>query len=295
MSGVPVEALSRLNVHARSRGGGLWGNGVAHAIYAYKELAALVALTEESAALRFVKWQGRCARCTNGQYSHWDWDDGYTVRCRDCRGTGIRTLRFTETRFATGQVWHHPWEGRGHPHPGHSLADSVLGLTLFYADDHVGHGTDAGQVIEWRTAGTWAPSDHPADRLPLAELVPLLNQVEDWVESADSFPGFGSPWIRERAQRHLRTPKPTSSWCEGDPTQPGYSLDLGRMPGDCFVCGAEASSCYGRLTRQFHWSLPICRRHSEGPEKVPFPKDSPPPELITPDVQHWLDRHRRSA
>jgi len=40
LSAVPVEGL-RLNVHARGRAG-IWASGVVRAIYAYKELAALV-------------------------------------------------------------------------------------------------------------------------------------------------------------------------------------------------------------------------------------------------------------
>jgi len=290
---VPVASLSRLNVHARASS----GHAIARAIYAYKELAALVACLDELATLRFVVWQGKCSRCENGRYSHWDWTDGYTVRCRDCRGTGIRTLRFTETRFATGQVWHHPWNGAAQP--GRVLATKVLGAKYFYGGGlfrgtYDGWETEAGQAIDFRPVVDWKPLES-AEKIPLAELVPLLNQVEDWMESSHSRPAFGGAWIRECAQRHLFKPPKRDYWEPGDPPSPGYSLDLGRVPGGCFVCGDAPSMGYGRYLDQLAWSLPVCKRHSAGPEKAEHPKDPPLASLITPDIQRWLDRHSRVA
>ena len=79
---IPLAALGRLNVHARA----CHGYNEARAIYAYKTLAALILTLDGRASLRFVQWTGRCNRCTNGRFTHWDWEDGYSVRCRDCDG-----------------------------------------------------------------------------------------------------------------------------------------------------------------------------------------------------------------
>lgn len=284
MSQIPIAALSRLNVHARA------GFGQRDAIYAYKTLAAITAALEGTASLRFVRWTGKCNRCTNGRYSHWDWRDGYTVRCRDCRGTSINSLYFVETTLPEGHKWHHPWSGRHRP--GYEIADAVLGLT--YDNDLRDYRTAGGQRIEWQPAGDWSPNK-PADHLPLAELVPLLNEVEDWVERAPK-PGGGT-WVWERAQRHLFTHKPQHY---SDPDEYvetyGYGLELGDAPEVCFVCGSsELNSCgYGAFKGRLHWRLRVCDRHFDGPEKAPHPKNpEPPAELITPDIQRWLDRHQR--
>jgi len=281
---VPIASLSRLNVHARVH------YGQRGAIYAYKTLAAITAGLEGLATLRFVRWTGKCNRCTNGRFSHWEWRDGYTVRCRDCRGTSINSLYFVETTLPNDHKWHHPWSGRFRP--GYDIADAVLGLKY---DDELGdYRTAAGQRIEWQPAGDWSPNK-PAEKLPLTELVPLLNEVEAWVETAPK--PAGGIWTWERAQRHLFTHKAPNHFDERDwPETYGYTLDLGKVPSGCFVCDDAsdlATICYGRLSRQFHWSLPVCKRHSEGPEKADHPKDPPPETLITPDIRRWLVRHQR--
>lgn len=280
---VPISAISRLNGHARAIGG--WGSE-RNAIYAYKTLAALILALDGSASLRFIRWRGACNRCTNGRYQHWDWDDGYTVRCRDCGGTGRRTLHFTETTMADGHAWHHPWQGR--TSPGRDIAFAALGLEhVDNADDWYTYRTAGGQLIEWRDPGEWRPNQR-TERLPIAEVVPLLNQVEDWVESAEQ--PAGAYWVWKHARQCLCQQK--HRYVIGENSH-SYRLDLGQAPGGCFVCGAPAVTRYGRLTSLFHWSLPVCKRHSDGPDKVPFPKAPPPDALITPDIRRWLDRHER--
>lgn len=280
---IPAEvltALGRLNQHARSRGSHY---GQHKAIYAYKTVAGLMLAESGEASLRFVKWTGDCNRCDKGRFRHWDWYDGHTVACRDCSGSGKRALRFTETTLPDGQHWHHPWfvgDGRG-------FDIARAGFPDLRMDDQGEYLTADGAPLVWDKPGDWAPN-LPAERLPLPELVPLLNVVEDWIEA---LPG-GGPffWQIEAAKRRLRNVKETSF---GDPLY-GYQLDLGRAPGGCFVCGYDDHAInYGRVTRLFHWSLPVCREHSEGPNKAPHPDGPPPDALITPDIACWLARHER--
>lgn len=274
---IPIAAISRLNMHARSRG--VFFGAERWAIYAYKTLAALILALDGVATLRFVRWQGKCVHCDNGRFHHWEWEDGRTVACRDCRGTGTRTLEFTETTLPGGHVWHHPWQGR--VTPGRDIALAVHGLTWV---DGVAHRTDDGTVLQWCDPGEWHPL-LPAAPLPLAGLVPLLNEVEDWVEVAPIPPG--TPWLREAAQRYLRQRKHRGVL--GDPDH-GYRLDLGRAPGGCVFCGAtDIAIRYGRISPLFHWSLPVCAVH----RGQPHPTDPPPESLITPDIRRWLARHER--
>lgn len=259
---IPIAAISRLNAHARSRRGGTLFSSERDAIYAWKTYAALTLARDGTAALRFVRWRGTCAYCDKGRFHHWEWDDGVTVACRDCGGTGIRTLHFTETTLPGGHVWHHPWQGR--VTPGRDIAVAVRGS---YEDGD----------IEWSEPGEWHPL-LPAAPLPLAELVPLLNDVEDWVAAVPE-PVRGSDWwwIADNARRTLRGG--------------GYRLDLGRAPGGCFVCGDERDivTNFGMYAPAFHWSLPVCGAHRNSPH----PKDPPPACLITPDLARWLDRRER--
>lgn len=286
---VPIAALSRLNPHARAFGAGY------RAIYDYKTLAAIVAGLEGSASLRFVRWTGKCNRCENGRFRHWDWAPGETVRCRSCSGAGRRTLRFTETHFADGPCWHHPWEGRW-SRPGYDLAQAVLGVawnqTSTSASDYV---TASGQRVEWQDVMDWHPN-MPAERLPIAELVPLLNEVEDWVEAQRPDDNSEARWRAKRAREHLCTWPPSTYFDEDAEPSSGYRLAIGRQPGGCFVCSSDDLDTYryGAGNRQIEWSLPICKRHGGEPERAPHPKNPvPPPELITPEIRRWLDRHER--
>lgn len=274
---IPLAALSRLNAHARGHEARY---GQRDAIYSYKTLAAMGCAIDGTAALRFVKWTGKCTRCVDGRFSHWEWDDGYTVACRDCDGTGQRMLRFTETTLPGGHVWHHPWNGR--TMPGHAIARAV-GVAMLDSGEYV---TGAGAPVVWDAPGEWRPL-LPAAPLPLTDLVPLLNEVEDWVEARPDRPR-GEPywWTWDQAKRNLRN---TGSTCLGAPTS-GYALELGRAPDGCFVCGADESLAvvnFGRYSKLFHWSLPVCEQH----RKSPFPTDPPPAAMITPDIRRWMDRH----
>lgn len=276
---IPLVALGHLNTHARAYP----YYGQRSAIYSYKKLAALALTIDGETALRFVKWTGKCNRCTDGRFTHWSWNDGYTVACRDCAGSGRRTLRFTETTLPDGQVWHHPWQG--YTMPGYDIARAV-GVTM--QDDGEYQFSD-GTAVEWQDAGEWHPM-LPAQPLPLEELVVHLNEVEDWIEAAPDRPrGEAFWWIWESAKSHLYQRKIDHVY--GGPFY-GYALDLGRAFGGCFICGNESNLegyCFGRLTPLFHWSLPVCKAHS----KSPHPKDPPPAEMITPAIQYWLDRHER--
>ena len=271
---IPLAALGKLNTHARSPA----GHHQRDAIYAYKTLAATMLAVTKDAKLRFVKWTGKCSMCTNGRFTHWSWDDGYTVACRDCGGTSIRTLRFTETKLPDGQVWHHPWNGR--TMPGHTIAQAV-GISM---NDRGEYQHPDGSPVEWSDPGEWRPL-LPAKPLPLDELVEALNEVEDWIDSATERPGLWYTW--ESARRYLRSRR--HAGIIGAPSH-AYSLDLGRAPGGCFVCGTESdldSIAFGRIMPLFHWSLPVCKAHRNSPH----PKDPPPDAMLTPAIRRWMNRH----
>jgi len=277
-----LAALGQLNAHARATR----TYGLRDAIYAYKTATAATMVKARQASVRFVKWTGPCNRCSNGRFQHWSWDDGHTVACRDCGGTGKRTLRFTETTFPGGQIWHHPWfTGDG---KGYDIARRAIdGL---YMDDNGDHRDLYGVLLVWHDVGAWRPN-LPGAKLARDELVAALNVVEDWMETVS-----GDDWTIRGAKRHLsqRTFRGNQLW--GTDPSHSYVLDLGRAPGGCFVCGDAADLagfCYGRETPLFHWSLPVCRRHGEGPEKAPHPDDPPPAELMTPEIGRWLERHGR--
>ena len=275
-----LTAIGRLNTHARSSG----GYPQRSAIYAYKTLAALMLAVDGGASLRLIKWTGKCNRCHDGRFSHWEWNDGYTVACRDCAGTGRRTLRFTETTLPDGQVWHHPWEGP--TMPGRDIARAAVGLTL---QDDGEYRTGDGAILVWEEPGAWHPL-LPANPLSLGHLVDHLNEVEDWVEAQPDRPrGQEFWWKWEAAKRYLQqTAHPRVL---GEPSH-GYILELGRAPGGCFVCDDESdldTICFGRMTPLLHWRLPVCKVHRNSPH----PKDPPPAAMITPAIRRWLDRHER--
>lgn len=270
---IPIAALSRLNHHARSRG----GRGTARkAIYAYKSLAALELASEGKAALRFVKWTGKCNRCDNGRFNHWSWGDGHYVSCRDCGGTGLRTLCFAETTLPDGLVWHHPF-----PSPGYDIACEAIGLHL---DDKGDYRSRDGALIGWGSPGFWEPNA-PAEALERNNLVTLLNEVEDWVEAHHG--RSACSWLYKQAKRYLHLPDQKPAW---DEPSYSYQIDLGKAPGGCFVCGDDGdldTICFGRATPLFHWSLPVCKGHRSSPHP-----DGPPPEvMITPEIRRWRERH----
>jgi hypothetical protein len=281
LSPTVLTAIGRLNVHARA-GQGFACSGQRDAIYSYKRLAAMVLVAGGDVTPRFVKWTGTCARCTNGRFTHWSWDDDYSVACRDCGGSGKRTLRFTETTLPDGQVWHYPWEG--FTGPGREIA-SAVGYELRNDGEYC---LPDGSLLEWRDPGEWHPM-LPAAAMPLEPLVADLNQVEDWIEDAPR-PARGEPfwWIWSDADNFLH--QRSHRRVTGEPSH-GYRLDLGRVAGGCFACGNESdvTHCIGRVTNLFHWAIPVCKAHGG----LDHPKDAPPAALITPAVRRWLDRHER--
>lgn len=282
-----LAALGRLNAHARSPRCGR----MRRAIYDYKEFATFVLVGQGSASVRLVAWTGPCNRCTDGWFTHWEWRDGHKVRCRNCGGTGRRTLRFTEATLPDGQVWHHPWiighacglEIARHAIPGlHSPTD---------ADDSWHYCDAAGNRIEWHGVGEWRPN-LPGAELERDDLVPLLNRVEDWLEGFSGPVSSQSGWVLESARNHLC--RQSHRGVIGEPSH-SYAIELGRARGGCFVCGSDdlAGYGYGRMTPLFHWSVPVCKRHGEGPDKAPFPKGPPPDSLLTPEIRRWQERHER--
>ncbi len=283
MTAIPVAAIGRLNAFARTPNH--WGEGLRNAIYAYKMLATSVLLAEGRATLRFVKWTGKCRNCTDGRWAGAFWRDGQNVACDRCRGTGIRTLRFTEATLEDGQIWHHPWEGR--TSPGMNLAQQA---GFEYRDD--AWRTADGAAMSWQDAGEWQPLQ-PGQARPLDDVVTDLNEVEDWVE-AGTTPPWPRPchWQWKEAKRNL---------CQqqhrrviGTPSH-AYAIDLGRSPDGCFVCGRKddlAGFTVGRLTRFFHWVLPVCSSHDAARPNSEL-KDVVPDSLMTPPVRRWLERHQR--
>lgn len=274
MTDIPLAALGRLNAHAREQKS--WGQSAA--IYAYKSFAAMTLACEKKLQLRCVSWTGRCNRCTDGRFRHYTWDDGYSVRCRDCGGSGRRTLDFAETTLPDGQVWHHPWLRTGF-----EIARALLDVSFGRNGEY---RTPDGAVLVWHEPGEWQPL-LPGRRLALAELVADLNAVEDWVQAATTALRGSWWWIGSDAKRHLC--RHSHARVTGEPSH-GYMLDLGRAPGGCFVCGDETDLdgiCIGRMTPLLHWSLPVCKAH----RNAPHPKDPPPAALITPEIRRWLDRH----
>lgn len=275
----PLASIGRLNAHARAA-------GPRSAIYAYKTLASMLAVASDQAPIRFVQWTGACNRCEKGRFRYWG--ESRTVRCRYCSGTGRKTLRFTEVTHADGQVWHHPWEGYVSPQPGREIARAA-GFGINDRGDVLAKG---GSLYAWGPAAEWKPLA-PGKRLPLAELVDLLNEVEDWVEGIDTGPLNSYCWYAlEKARRCLKA-RSSSGYFFDHSDSEAYSLDLGRAPIGCFVCGDEtdlAGHGFGRCSTLFHWSLPVCNAHKQSP----FP-DGPTPEvLMTPAVRHWMARRERA-
>lgn len=279
---IPLAALGRLNAHARAP----WAPAK-FAIYAYKTLAVHVLVASGDIQVRLVRWTGTCNRCTNGRYwPHWAREQSETVRCRDCAGTGRRTLRFTETTLPDGQVWHHPWEGR--TNPGYRIAQLALGFRWDRGTDRdlVGDGAEA----QWHPAGEWRPS-LGATLLETADLVPLLNEVEDWVEhgAGDRARGADYWYVWSEAKRHLYQQKHERTW--GDPSS-GYQLDIGDMATGCHVCGTTENLCgywRGMRTPAVRWCVQVCSKHAAEPR----PALTPPEALLTPDIRRWLARHEK--
>jgi hypothetical protein len=255
-----VRALGRLNGHARA-----YGNGK-RAIYAYKMLAAAVALTLDGAKAELVQWTGQCGHCGGtGRYV-----DSYGEKwphCRQCASTGTVTLKFVETVLFDGQVWHHPWKYDS----GIELAE-IAGIVKW--DGHSA-GWIPREPVFWNVGGGWAPQQ-PGERLVPDEAADLLNTVEAWVLASVLPQGDKLHWIRERALREMR----------------GYVLDLGRVGLRCWYCESpEIHVGLGRPGPPFAWSAAVCREHSNlSPAEWP---NVLPEWMMTPPLVEWKRRHDR--
>jgi hypothetical protein len=277
-----VTALGRLNSHARDTSA--FGTE-RKAIYDYKSLASLLLIQAEQVKLRFVQWAGKCISCNGTGWFCW-YDSEQRSKCRSCSGTGTKKLQFTETTLPDGQTWHHPWNG--YSSTGWDLARAAL------PDLRSGDGGEYqsnGLALPWEDPGDWSPR-LPAVKLPIAELVPLLNAVEAWVETLPR-PERGTPhwWIFHSAQDCLFQRQYRFNGVPNEPHH-DYRLDLGRVSGGCTVCGSveDPPRHWGLMTPLFHWSEPACREHG-----IPRASraDLPPDELLTPPVVEWLSRHGR--
>lgn len=273
--------LDRLNAHARGKSRSMWGwDNEAKAIYAYKQLAATKMIELGAVQARLVKVDVACG-CDNGRFTiDYDIDERkpITVRCRYCSSAkpGRRTLRFTETAFAGGIAWHHPWEGRVTP-----------GFEIARAAFRRANGPDESPWGEaWHDAGDWKPRMGGAP-LALNELVPLLNFIETWVEGiqpVECSPTYSPSKTARRMlglTRHEHIVPPLSA---------PYRLDLGRAAGGCHVCGSEdpeGASNLGCMSLFFHWSQPACKAH-----RGTWP-EAPPDALMIPAVREWIARHER--
>lgn len=284
MAAVPPDvlaALGRLNAHARGCRGP-WNPS--SAIYAYKTLAAHLAIDAGEAQVRFVRCTVKCG-CDNGWFCYDCPDD--RRRCRYCDGRGTRTLRFTETALSGGKetpfVWHHPWEGRSPP--GYDLGHAFVSRGVV---GRVDLWTDA---IEWQDAGDWGPRLPPVTLL-LGELAELLNKVEDWIDAAPASSALRWRWQHAKdclaQHKHRRIIGPHSH---------AYQLDLGEVPG-CCICGERGDTAggwrYGCATPLFHWTLVACKTHGKTDHPQIVNRDlAPPDELIVGPLRPWLARHQR--
>lgn len=272
IAAIPLAQLGRLNAFARKP----QAFGPRNAIYAYKLLATLTLVAAGQAKLRFVKWTGKCIHCDGGWFTHWMWEAGDRVRCRDCRRTGKRTLHFTETTLPDGQVWHHPWEGR--TDPGRIICNAA---GIAWHDD--------ANPIDWQDAGAWQPNQ-PGAELSVDDVAGALCDVEDWIDGA-SFHHLPQQWPVDSARRYLRRQK--HRLVIEEPSS-GYCLVLGRAAGGCHVCGDTQNhdtnlGCFN-AGHTLEWTVAVCKTH----RALGWPK-TPPASLITPNVRRWLDRHDQVA
>lgn len=258
-----IDALVRLNVHARAFGSGK------RAIYAYKILVSAITIVTGSAGVMLRQWTGKCHGC-NGTGRYVDSYGETWPHCRKCRSTGTVTLKFVEVGITNGPLWHHPFDQSA----GWDLA-RLAGVAIW--DDVKGAWKDARgfETIFWNITDGWTPKQ-PAEQLNANAAAKLLNIVEPWVrETPLPFEAAGRlRWLGECAQSEMRR----------------YTLSLGRLDGPCFRCGSSdvvvGLGCSGP---PFEFATPVCRTH-ERIEPAFWPK-SVPESALTPALREWRDRH----
>lgn len=256
-----IAAIGRLNQHARA-----WGCG-RKAIYGCKGVVTIAAGEAGALQGRLIAWIGKCSAC-DGTGKHWE----FGARCRRCSTTGKVRLQFLETTFPDGHVWHHPWQVNELGFVGWEIARSIWGIVEWAQDGSGGYYTpdpawEGGiRPLSWEPAETWSPR-LPAERLPIAELAPLLNTVESWMATSAA-----GGWLRSSALHQMAR----------------YRLDIGRADGPCCLCGAAPTHGLGFMPRELrlHWSRPVCDGHRDmHPRNWP---QSLPEELVTPAIRTWL-------
>lgn len=273
-----VDALSRLNEHARA-----WGFG-RKAIYAYKTAVAAELATD----VRPVQVMVRCNHCAGtGRYA--DQNEYVRGACYRCTN-GVATLLFVESQIER-HCWHHPYDKGGSEVldavwdiVGHEARNSTLSPVLIAADG-------SRHQVNFKQAEGWGPNMPGAERLPTDEACRLLNIVEDWLladwrqREAPRRPR--SRWPLERARRAILS----------------YRVALEQSDeGECCVCGTADILPYrcGGSTSQWRggWAADFYRhmcRTCHGPNNEPrWPKE-PAPASLTPDVLAWLARPERAA
>jgi hypothetical protein len=269
-----ISALCRLNGHARAYGCGK------RAIYAYKTLAAAMLASRGEIAVRLVEWVGPCGRCSGtGIYQGW-YGPGDKAPCRHCR-RGTVTLRFVETTFPDGVVWHHPFETDS----GWNIARAA-GAAI-WTDNVYRDGN--GREVCWKpVTSAWTPR-LKSERLTPDDAAQALNTVEAWLLNAPfEHRSAGTDdvaqelyWLAKTARREMR----------------GYHLDIGRVYRDglaCWYCDRAEIVCgLGRCGPPFSWSAPVCVDHSHLPVEQWPAKDDLPAWAITPPLSAWRDRHER--
>jgi hypothetical protein len=272
-----IDALSRLNAHARA-----WGFGK-KAIYAYKTFVAC-ALAEE---IRCIQVQAKCHHC-NGTGIYRDWDGYARGTCYRCT-KGIVTLRFIESRIGDCR-WHHPCANDA---GGWNVLNAVWGIqSVSYKDDAYPHGVatladGTERPIIYQQAEGWGPNMPGAEKLPADEACRLLNIVE--AALPDICCGnrtMHTRWPREKALREMSR----------------YTIDLcsdRKSETECCVCGsADIYSWCGGLGSKWRlghasFSRPMCATcHGVAPGPYHWPTE-PHPASLTPGVLAWLAHPER--
>jgi hypothetical protein len=275
-----ISALCRLNSHARAFGCGK------RAIYAYKTLVAAMLASSGEIAVRLVEWVGPCGRCSGtGIYQGW-YGPGDKAPCYHCR-RGTVTLRFVETKFPDGVVWHHPFDvSSGGP----DIAKAA-GAAFWCYDRY--KDAEGREVWFAPVTSNWTPR-LTGERLNVDEAALALNTVEAWVltqafphrwtEHGRDVEGKQEPvtntlhWLVSSANRELR----------------GYGLDIGRIGFKCWYCGSQEITCgLCRMGLPFTWSAPVCAEHQKTPVDQWPAKDDLPAWAITPPLSEWRERHER--
>lgn len=266
-----VEACDRLNSYVRApaeAGDWLWRPKAA--IYWLKGKILNAVTSAGLASHRMVSVEVQCRSC--GGTGKWvSWDYGQTnENCRKCSATGKHLLYFVETTIDGRLRWHTP--------------------------------VKYGVFVEYPFSLTLAQ----------IEAMKPAQPIQDWKPMQKGKPL--QPWEVARDLNTLEAfvpERPGKQWSdEGGPYDIfHYTLFVGDTPRRCFRCGAEPS--HGLLCSRDYvgWHAWVCKAcdtfgkmmvWSEKEQKyvvpggsvfdaVPFPAEA----VEHPEIQKWLERHRR--